>query len=87
MYEPYNKVYNKVQEKEKDIIEKFETSESLDCDIYMKHILECRRCKDMVTRQFNIDADRINNEEILEVISYLIFGLFILLLINSIKGN
>lgn len=59
----------------------------LDCDLYIKHINECGRCKSIVLKQFGIESDRIKNEEIMEVISYLIFGLFILLLIDSLKSK
>ena len=72
-------------------IEKFEDTNSqckdLDCDLYVKHILECSRCKAMVTKQLGIDNDKIRNEEIMEVVSYIVFGLFILLLIDSLKKN
>lgn len=63
-------------------IEKFEVDDN-SCDVYIRHIVDCRRCRDMVSRQFNI----YDNEEMMEIISYLIFGLFILLLINSLKNN
>lgn len=56
-----------------------------DHDSYIKHILKCEQCKDVLIKQFNIESDRIRNEEILELISFLIFGLFILLLLDKIK--
>lgn len=52
---------------------------------YTKHILECAKCKELLLKQFNIESDRIRNEEIMELISFMIFGLFILLLIDSYK--
>jgi hypothetical protein len=61
-------------------LEKFEQD---DCDVYIKHIVDCRRCRDMISRQFNI----YDNEEMMEIVSYLIFGLFILLVINSLKNK
>lgn len=60
--------------------EKFE-QDDLNCDVYIKHVVDCRRCRDMISRQFNL----YDNEEMMEIISYLIFGLFILLVINSLK--
>ena len=66
-----------------DKLEKFENINELECDIYIKHVSECRKCREIVSRQFNM----YDNEEVMEVISYLIFGLFILLAINSIKNN
>lgn len=59
----------------------------LDCDLYIKHVNECSKCRSIILKQFGIETDRIKNEEIMEVISYLIFGLFILLLIDSLKNS
>lgn len=50
---------------------------------YTKHILECEPCKELLMKQFGLENERIRNEEIMELISYLIFGLFILLLIDT----
>jgi hypothetical protein len=50
---------------------------------YTKHVLECPSCKELLMKQFNLENERIRNEEIMELISYLIFGLFILLLIDT----
>jgi hypothetical protein len=75
-------------------IEKFESSNqknktiescNFDCDVYTKHILECSKCKNLIMKQFGIENDKIRNEEIMELISYFIFALFILLLIDSLK--
>lgn len=56
-----------------------------DCDIYTKHILECSTCKDIFIKQFGLENDKIRNEEIMEIISYFIFALFILLLVDALK--
>jgi hypothetical protein len=75
-------------------IENFESSNQInktiescnfDCDVYTKHILECSKCKNIIMKQFGIESDKIRNEEIMELISYFIFALFILLLIDSLK--
>lgn len=50
---------------------------------FTKHVLECGPCKELLMKQFGLENDRIRNEEIMELISYLIFGLFILLLIDT----
>jgi hypothetical protein len=50
---------------------------------YTKHVLECGHCKELLMKQFGLENERIRNEEIMELISYLIFGLFILLLIDT----
>ena len=54
-------------------------------EVYTKHILECEQCKQLLLKQFNIETERIRNEEILELITFLIFGLFILLLLDGFK--
>jgi hypothetical protein len=59
----------------------------MECDQYMKHILECSKCKAIAMKQLGIESDRFRNEEMMEVASYIIFGLFILLLIDSLKGK
>ena len=74
----------------KNIIEKFgdtNTTTKLDCDLYVKHINECNKCRSIVLKQFGIETDRIKNEEIMEIISYVIFGLFVLLLIDYLKTS
>lgn len=52
---------------------------------HTKHILECTECKEILLKQFNIETERIRNEQILELIVFLIFGLFILLLLDGLK--
>jgi hypothetical protein len=73
-----NPVQNSIKYKE-------ESTCNFDCDIYIKHILECSKCKNIVSKQFGIENEKIRNEEILEMISYFIFALFILLLVDSLK--
>jgi len=68
--------------KEKDIFEKF-TDDKVCNDSYVKHVIECNRCRVMAMKTFGIETDRIRNEEIMELISYILFGLFILMLIDS----
>ena len=72
----------------KNVIEQFNDEKcNLDCDLYIKHINDCNKCRSTVLKQFGIETDRIKNEEIMEVISYIVFGLFILLLIDSLKSK
>ena len=63
--------------------EKFDDEPSQKHLEYTKHVLECPSCKELLMKQFNLENERIRNEEIMELISYLIFGLFILLLIDT----
>lgn len=65
--------------------ESFSQSEQGSHETYTKHILECDQCKEVLLKQFNIETDRIRNQEILELITFLIFGLFILLLLDGLK--
>lgn len=58
---------------------------NFDCEKYITHILECVPCRGMITKQLQLDIDRSKNEEIMEVISYMIFGIFMLLLLDAIK--
>lgn len=53
---------------------------------YTTHILECSSCKQLLMKQLNIDNDRIKSEEIMELISFMMFGVFILLLLDNIRG-
>ena len=76
--------------KEQRVIEKFEDVKGnceQECDLYVKHILECNKCKSVAMKQLGIESDKIRNEEIMEVVSYIVFGLFILLLIDSLKSD
>lgn len=68
----------------KEVIENFENK---DCDGYIKHVYECDYCKKIITKQLGIDNDRYRHEEMIEVASYIIFGLFILLLVDSLKSE
>ena len=64
--------------------ERFEQPQKSDDHLeYTKHVLECPKCKELLMKQFGLENDRIRNEEIMELISFVIFGLFILLLIDS----
>jgi len=62
-----------------------QSSEQSSHETYIKHVLECDQCKEILLKQFNIETERIRNEEILELITFLIFGLFILLLLDRLK--
>lgn len=54
-------------------------------DEYINHINNCSSCKEILIKQLNIETERIKNEEIMELISYVIFGIFILFLLDSFK--
>lgn len=52
---------------------------------YIKHVLECNQCKEILIKQFNIKQDTIFNEDFLELLSFIIFGILLLLLIDTLK--
>lgn len=56
---------------------------NIDHMTYTKHVLGCASCKQSLIKQFNIENDRLRNEEIMELISFIMFGLFILLFLDS----
>lgn len=58
-----------------------------DCDNHVNHILKCTRCREQILKHFNLEQDKMRNEEIMEIMSYIIFGIFILLLIEALRKN
>lgn len=54
-------------------------------DEYINHINSCPSCKEALLKQFNIESERLKNGEIMELISYILFGIFILILLDSLK--
>ena len=65
--------------------EGFESLELGNCDMFVKHVLECSKCNQMVSKQLNIETDKQRNEEILEVMSYVMFGIFMLVVLDNKK--
>ncbi len=70
-------------------VEKFEEPPKqeckVECDAHINHVINCSKCKSIISRQLNLDNDRIRNEEFMELFSYIIFGVFILMLIDNLK--
>jgi hypothetical protein len=62
-----------------------QTVEKMDCTTYTDHVLSCSKCSNMLSKQLGIINDKAKLEEIMELGSYIIFGIFILLLLESIK--
>lgn len=62
-----------------------ETFDDQDHDLYIKHVMGCNICKQRLLKQFNIETERMRNDEIMELISYVMFGVFILILLDSLK--
>jgi len=70
---------NHIEHFEKDLQNSSQSSHN----DYTAHVLDCSSCKELLLKQFNIESDRIRNEEIMELISFIIFGIFILLLLDK----
>ena len=54
-------------------------------DEYLNHINSCPGCKELLLKQLNIETERLRNDEIMELLSYIVFGIFILILLDSLK--
>lgn len=54
-------------------------------DEYINHINSCPSCKELLLKQLNIETERLRNDEIMELLSYIVFGIFILILLDSLK--
>lgn len=67
--------------------EKFEedTKSESTCHKTITHVLHCDVCRSMLSKQLNIEYDKVRNEEMIELFSYLTFGVFVLLLLDNLK--
>lgn len=59
----------------------------IDCDSHINHVLTCVKCKQMITKQLNLNFDKERNEEIMELVSYMLFGVFVLLIIDNLTNK
>ena len=64
------------------ITEQFTQLNDSDHTLYINHILKCQSCKEIIMKQLNIESKQEFYEEILELISFIVFGIFILLLLD-----
>lgn len=70
------------------LLEKFDQPEikkEIDHQIYIKHILECNYCKDIILKQYKLQDDKLFKEEMIELISFIAFGIFILMFLDKSK--
>lgn len=77
----YNKPIIKQNPPDNGIEEYTEPNEQKTHDEYIRHVVDCSECR----RRLNIELDRVQNDEWIELISYIVFGIFILMLIDSLK--
>ena len=47
--------------------------------MYIKHVLNCQECKDILTKNLGINN---NNAEIIELVSFIAFGILLIFLLN-----
>ena len=64
-----------------------EVNQAVSHDLYIKHVMDCDICRERLLKQFNIQTERIRNEEIMELISYIMVGVFILILLDNLKNR
>lgn len=79
---------NLIQEQNNNVsLEKFSETEinTTNCNGCMNHILDCEQCKKIIMKQLNLDASRRQYEEIIEVITYILFGIFVLIVLENLK--
>lgn len=55
------------------------------CEDYIKHVLSCSKCQGIMRKQLNTDNERLRNEELMELFSYILLGIFVLLFIDNIR--
>lgn len=88
-YVPVQPVQEKNEEnihKSKKIVEGFEdTEENIDHNKYILHILDCKKCKESLMKQLNLLDDKIKMESYMELASYIIFGIFMIILIDTLN--
>jgi len=55
------------------------------CTSYTDHVLSCQKCTTLLSKQLGINNDKARLEEFMELGSYIVFGIFILLVLESLK--
>jgi hypothetical protein len=80
--------YNNIDVSKFNTIETFNESKTdYVHDDYQNHVSNCIQCKEKLLKQWNVESDRLRNEEILELVSYVMLGLFILVLLDTLKKD
>jgi hypothetical protein len=69
-------------QRETHVVQVQETHES-----HLAHVMKCEICREALKKQLNIESDKARNEELMELFSYVLFGVFILMLMESIKNR
>ena len=53
------------------------------CDDYLRHVVKCKQCMQTLRKQLGMSS--VDYEEILEVLSFILFGVFLLMILDRIK--
>lgn len=54
------------------------------CEDYLKHVLKCKKCSNALRKQLG-GGHSVEYEEIVEVLAFILFGVFLLMLIERYK--
>ncbi len=68
-----------------DVKMEIDVKKENNCEDIMSHVLNCYKCREGLFRYLNIDNDRVRQEEMMEIISYILFGIFVLFLVEHLK--
>jgi len=60
-----------------------------DCKNHMDHVMECKECQEILRAHLRIEAvgviEQRRNEELMELASYVFFGIFVILMLDLIQ--
>ena len=82
------KEYQELEDKTirlENFVNEREVKEGESHEMYLQHILKCESCLGIVSKQLNIENDRIMKEELIELVAFIAFGIFMLMLIDKTK--
>lgn len=68
-------------------LEELKNTGTGDCDYVLDHVSKCEHCYKMIMKRMAVESDRIQREELLELASYIAFGIFVLMLVEYLKKN
>lgn len=68
-------------------IEMFNNEESKgdDCNIHMKHVLDCEKCRSILMKHWNMEQKKMRNQEMIDILAYILFGILIIVLIDNLS--
>ena len=87
---PIEQTPTNVKEIEYSHLESFTENPSLQITVdshqtSFSHVMECKECKELLRKQFNLENEKIFKEEIIELVSFIAFGVFLLMLLERKK--